>query len=362
MKSTKQPILALSCALLVAAVAYAPTAQAEWKIASKDGSSSIKFGILIQPRADSISPDTGSSTNNLYLRRFRVLAGGKINDRWSFFFETDTPNFGKRGADGSKNHGDIFVQDLVVTYKPQSDAFMLDIGQLLSEVTYNSNQSAVSLMAPDFAATSFVWAGALDTKVGRDYGIRARGYLAGDRLEYRASMLQGSKSDASSSLRFLGRLMYNFFEPQKGLFYAGTTLGKKKILSLGVSYDTQDDYKTTSVDFFYDQPIGEGSAVTLQASLSNIDGGIFLTSLPEQDNTMMEAGFYHGGSKLLPFVQYTKQDFAAGFANDVEKTLAGIGYFFKGHGGNVKLSYANVDRAGAPGQDELWLQLQMFSF
>lgn len=337
----------------------APTAQAAWQIG--DDESSIKFGYLAKLRGESISPAVGSSEQNLFFRRLRILAGGKLNDKWSFFFETDSPNLGKE-VGGSKNGGDIFMQDFVVTYKPKSDAFMLDVGQLLAAVTYNSNQSAVTLLAPDYIPTSFVWAGALDTKVGRDYGIRARGYLMNDKLEYRASILQGNRgADSTNSFRFFGRVMYNFFEPMKGLFYTGTTLGKKRLLSIGASVDTQDDYQATSVDFFYDQPLGE-NAITVQASWSSLDGESFLPGIPKQDNTTLEAGYYFGGSKVMPFVQLSNRDFNDVALGDIDTSMVGIGYYFRGFNGNVKFSLGTTDVSGGPSTDTAWLQLQAFTF
>jgi len=363
MVSKNQRILAFAAALsLTTLIGAAPTAQAAWQIDGGDGSS-IKFGFLAQMRAESFDPDVGSSQNNLFFRRLRLLTGGKINDQWSFFFETDSPNLGKGEADGTKNNGNIYIQDFVVTYKPKSDAFMLDFGQLLAAVTYNSNQSAVSLLATDYAPTSFVWSGPLNANVGRDYGVRARGYLMNDHLEYRASILGGQRgTDSSNSFRFFGRLMYNFFEPHKGLFYTGTNLGKKKQLSIGASVDTQEDYQTTSVDAFWDQPLGGGNAFTLQGSWSSLDGDVFLTSLPKQDNIMVEAGFYFGSAKLMPFVQYTNRDFDNSALSDVDTTLVGVGYFFRGHSGAVKLSWGNTDVSGGASSDTIWLQLQAFSF
>jgi len=352
-------VAALSLTMLLGA---APTAQAAWQISSEDGSNSIKFGFLAKLRGESIDPPTGSAEQNLFFRRLRILAGGKLNDKWSFFFETDSPNLGKESG-GSKNHGDIFIQDFVVTYKPSSDKFMLDFGQLLAAVTYNSNQSAVSLLATDYQPTSFVWAGALDTKVGRDYGVRARGYLMNDKLEYRASLLSGNRgADSTNSFRFFGRVMYNFFDPMKGLFYKGTSLGKNKHLSIGASIDTQEDYQTTSVDFFFDQPLG-GNALTVQGSWSSLDGENFLTGIPEQDNMTLEAGFYFGESKLMPFVQFSSRDFSDDTANtDVDTTMIGIGYFFRGFNGNLKFSWLSADPDTGGSTDTIWLQLQAFYF
>lgn len=353
-------VAALSLTMLLGA---APTAEAAWQIKSEDGSSDIKFGFLAKLRGESIDPPVGSAEQNLFFRRLRILAGGKLNDKWSFFFETDSPNLGKE-VGGAKNHGDIFIQDFVVTYKPKSDKFMLDFGQLLAAVTYNSNQSAVTLLATDYQPTSFVWAGPLDTKVGRDYGVRARGYLMNDKLEYRASILSGNRgADSTNSFRFFGRVMYNFFDPIKGLYYKGTSLGKNRHLAIGASIDTQEDYQTTSLDFFYDQPLGNaGNAFTVQGSWSNVDGDVFLPTLPDQDNMTLEAGFLFGGSKLMPFIQATSRDFSDAGLADVDTMMFGIGYFFRGFNGNLKFSWGQSEPDGGESTDTLWLQLQAFYF
>jgi hypothetical protein len=363
MGSKRQRLYAFAAALGVAGVlGGAPPAHAEWKIEGPDGSS-IKFGFLVQGRGEYTDPDAGDDSNDLYFRRLRLLAGGKLTEELSFFFETDSPNCGKRDSSGTKDSCDIGMQDFVITYKPVSDAFMLDIGQILGEVSYNSNQSAISLMATDYGATSFVWAGPLNTKVGRDYGVRARGYLFSDRLEYRASVVEGNRGDSDNDLRIVGRLMYNVIGSQKGLFYTGTTLGKKQLLSFAGSYDKQDDYKAYTVDGFWDQPLTNGNGVTVQAAYSHLDGDDFLASLPEQDNIFAEAGFFHAGTKLLPFVQYSNQDFDDDALNDVEKMQFGVGYMYNGFNGNLKLSYAKVDvDGGGNDRDEWWLQGQFFKF
>lgn len=353
--------LALAASLSLAGfLGASQTAHAQWQI-DGPGDSSIKFGYLAQMRADAV--DNGSDTaTDLYFRRLRILAGGRINDQWTYFFESDSPNLGKGGPNG-KNTADIFMQDFVVSYRPQSDALILDFGQLLGEVTYNSNQSAASLLTTDYGPNTFAWAGALDTRVGRDYGVRARGYLFNDRLEYRASILQGNRgTDSSNDLRFLGRLMYNVFEAQKGLFYTGTTLGRMQILSFGVSFDTQEDYSTISVDGFWDQPLAEGNNLTVQANWSRVDGDDFLTTLPKQDNSMVEAGFLHAASKLMPFVQYAEKDFDTAVLSDVKKAQVELAYWFAGHNGSLKFSYATTDVDGGEDVDEWWLQLQIFRF
>jgi hypothetical protein len=364
MGSKSQRFFAFAAALSVTSfLGVVPDAQAEWKIEGPDGSS-IKFGFLMQGRAEYNDYDSSDESYDLYFRRLRLLAGGRLTDTLTFFFETDSANLGKRKSDGTKDNGsDLTMQDFVVTWQPGGDAFMLDVGQLLSAVSYNSNQSAITLMATDYGATSFVWSGPLDLKVGRDYGVRARGYLLNDALEYRLEVLEGNRGESDNDLRTFGRVMFNVFDPMKGLFYTGGTLGKKQHLAFGASYDKQDDYEAWTLDSFWDQPIGDnGSALTVNAAYSHVDGDDFLTSLPEQDNIFAEVGYYFGGMKLRPFIQYTDQDFDPDDLNDVEKTQFGVGYYFNGYNGNLKLSYASVDRDGGNDADEWWLQAQFFKF
>ena len=155
---------------------------------------------------------------------------------------------------------------------------------LLLEQSYNHNQSAATLMPVDYGPYTFVESAPTGERVGRDYGLRARGYLAGDHLEYRAGVYQGVRgTNASNDLRFTGRLMYSFFTPPVGLFYRGTSLGKTQTLSFGTSYEKQEDYDSFGFDVFYDQPWGEGNGFTAQADYVALDGGYVPHRPPRAD-------------------------------------------------------------------------------
>lgn len=363
LNALRGPILSIACLGCAGLLGFAAPADAQWQISTEDGSTSIKFGFLVQARAEFVEDLVGDTEQNLFFRRLRILAGGKLTDELSFFLETDSPNLGKGGGvAGDKNAGDVFIQDFVVTWTPQSDDFNLDVGMLLVETSHNANQSAVSLLATDYAPISFVSSGPIDARVGRDYGVRARGYVFDDKLEYRAGVFQGKRGeDLDNEFRFVGRLVYNVFEPEKGLFYSGTTLGAKRILSFGASYDTQEDYEAYAADVYWDQPVGAGDAFSGQVDWIHYDGDAFLP-IPEQDDLLVEAGYYFGGSKLMPFFQYSQRDFDSEALPDEEKSQVGLGWMFRGHKGNVKLSYAQLSRDGFDDRDEIWLNFQAFTF
>lgn len=349
----------LTAALLGAA--HPAAAQLQWT--SKDEKTSFRVGILGQVQAESADvAGTDDTANNLFLRRLRLIMGFNLNEKLSIFMDTDSPNLGKSNNAGVKDTGDVFIQDFVASYK-FSQGFILDGGLLLLDQSYNHNQSAATLLAVDFGPYTFVESAPTQSRTGRDYGFRARGYLAGDHLEYRAGIYQGLRGvNASNNFRFAGRLMYSFFTPQVGIFYRGTSLGKTRTLAFGGSYDTQEEYDQYGVDVFYDQPLGGGNGFTLQADYNNIDGDTFLTALPKQTNILIESGLYISSAKLMPFVQYASQNFDAAARIDEERLTGGLAYFASGHNNTVKLSYTRIEPKRGDSRKQINLQWQIFQY
>ena len=343
------------CVFLSSAAAFG-----QWQITSEDGESSIKFGFLAVMRADSEEQADGDDLENLYFRRLRIMFGGKLSSKWSFFFETDSPNLGKSDATGNKNADDVFIQDFFITYT-HSDAFKADFGLLLIPLSRNSTQSAVTHLASDYGPYSFLNSAPTRSRVGRDYGVQARGSLADKKLEYRLGVYDGDR--AVDDLRFAGRVMYHVFDVETGMFYTGNNLGAKRMLSFGVGFDTQDDYQAIGYDVFYDQPVGGGgSAFTFQADLIQYDGGTTFASLPEQDAMLLELGYYFGGSRWQPWVQYAERDFDDASLADLDSTYVGINYRMKKHNRVFRLAYGQLGTDGAEDRDVIQLTLQLFQF
>lgn len=356
--------LALRATLLLTALAVflVPTAAfGQWQITSEDGESSIKLGYLAVMRADSEDQADGDSLENLYFRRLRILFGGKLSPKWSYFFETDSPNIGKSDAAGNKGASDVFIQDFFVTYTHTS-AFKLDFGLILIPLSRNSQQSAVTHLASDYGPYSFLNSAPTKSRVGRDYGVQARGSLAENKFEYRFGVYDGDRG-ASDDFRYSGRVMYHVFDPETGMFYTGNNLGGKRMLSFGASFDTQDDYEAVGFDVFYDQPVGSsGSAFTFQADVIQYDGGTTFASLPDQDTLLVEAGYYFGASKWQPWVQLAERDYADPALADTDSTFVGVNYRMKKHNRVLRLAYGQLGTEGQDDRDVLQLTLQMFQF
>jgi methyl-accepting chemotaxis protein len=189
----------------------------------------------------------------VYVRRLRLIGGATLTRKLRLFVDSDTPNLGREIAGERQNT--TYLQDLIVTYV-ERDELQIDAGLLMVPVSYNSLQSAASLLAIGYGPYSFVSSAPTTSKAGRDQGVQARGYLAGKRFEYRVGAFRGVREiDSDAPLRTPVRVVWYAFEPQTGFFYTGTTHGKKRLLGVGASVDRQDGYSSQAVDFFYETPV-----------------------------------------------------------------------------------------------------------
>ncbi len=357
--------LRLGAAAVVVLTLGAGTASAQWQIESKDGKSSLKFGFLVQPQMEMLeTADQTATSTNLYVRRFRVLFGGNFSEKWSFFFETDSPNIGKANpATGVKDAGDVFIQDAYVTYN-HSMAVKVDVGMLMLPHSRNGTQSAATLLAVDYGGYTFLDAGPAGERVGRDYGIQLRGYPAKQKLEYRLAVSQGVRGvNAKNPLQISGRAVYYPWGAETGFFYGGTFQGTKKQAGFGGGFAVQDDATILSADAFFETPtVNKSQGLTLQVNWMRYDGGTFLSSLAEQQAFLFEAGYHLANHKLSPFVQYVIRDFASAATPDQNSLQVGVAWWLAGHQRNIKFS---VGRQGIEGQDsrtQALLQLQLFYF
>jgi hypothetical protein len=367
---------ALICQILTSGVTAlllsgsALPAAAQWQTASKDGASSIKLGFLIQPQAELLeTADQEATSTNLFVRRVRLLVGGAFGERWSFFFETDSPNLGKTSPNpgistpGLKDQSDIFVQDAYLTYS-QNQAFKVDAGMIMLPHSRNGTQSAGTLLAVDYGPYTFLDSGPGGERVGRDYGVQLRGYPAGQKLEYRLAVSQGVRGpEARNPLRVSGRAVYYPFGAETGFFYGGTFQGTKRQMGVGGGFDVQEDANIYSADVFFEAPLLDNrQGVTVQFNWMRYDGGSFLPVLPKQDAFLVEAGYHVWNHRLTPFVQYQARSFASAAMPGQDTFQAGLAWWLAGHLRNLKFSIGRLHADGQADRTQALVQLQLFYF
>jgi len=354
---------------LVGWLVWAAPASAQWQIESKDGKANIKIGILAQPQLETLeTADEQATSANLFIRRLRILFGGAVSERWSFFVETDSPNVGKGNTNagptsGIKESGDIYLQDAYVTYA-QNEAFKIDAGMIMLPHSRNGTQSAATLLPVDYGPYTFLDAGPSGERVGRDYGVQLRGYPAKQRLEYRLALAQGIRgTEARNPMRVSGRVVYYPFGAETGFFYAGTFQGTKKQVGIGASFDAQGDFRAYSADGFVELPtFNKTQGFTVQVNWMRHDGGATIAALPRQNTWLLEAGYHLFGHRLTPFVQYQARDFANAAIPDQSHLQLGAVWWMKGSQRNLKVSVGRLQVAGGPTRTQALAQLQIYYF
>jgi hypothetical protein len=352
--------LALFASVFLVAGAADARAQAVIKV---NDDVNFKLGVLGQFQADWLEdPGTDANIDNLFVRRVRLMFGGQVARNVTFFVETDTPNLGKVTPPSAKNitPGTI-IQDAYADFKV-SEAFMIDAGLMFVPFSHNSLQSAATLLPVDYGAYTFSQSTPTQSSTGRDTGFQARGYFMGDHLEYRLGAFQGARDPRShNSFRYVGRVQYNFFDTDNGFFYAGTSLGKKRIVSVGVAFDAQKNYNGVDADAFVDWPAGPG-AFTGQFDYNHFDGDVTFLTLPKQDNVLLELGYLVREWKLTPVLQYARRDISDLTTGDENRVSIGANYWWAGHNANIKAAFTRIAPAGLATQHEVTVQLQIFYF
>ncbi|SHL67630.1 short chain amide porin [Chitinophaga jiangningensis] len=343
------------------------------------------------PSADKSAKDWNKGFS---LYRARVLVGGQLTKKASFFLETEIPSPIGIQSNGEKN---VKVSPIILDAQLEytfSNAFQLIAGMQLVSNNRNGLQGAAGLMANDFSYFQYPYNlfsnSPLQGNFGRDLGINARGFLANDKLEYRLGVFTGRNIDGGAPLRTVGRLAYNFLDAEKDFYYAGTKLGKGKTLAWAAGFDAQANYINYSTDVFFDYPLGNAGSITANAAFQYLSGGTdlsskysFATLIPKQTIQFLELGYYFKKVKLQPWIRYENQAISAEAeqtggiktasfdkVNSSSVMGGGLNYFFNGTGTNLRLSYTtrtyNVPTAADDYTKktfgQIWLQAQFFIF
>lgn len=372
----------------------------------------FRLGFQLQGWAEWLQDQTSEGyQQNFKIRRVRLIAAGQVAKNVTFFFQTDNPNMGATTGTSVKalNSG-FLVQDAFGEWHPFSnDMFILDFGKMLMPFTRNSLQSTSSHLALDGGTWTFLQSAPLQGDAGRDLGVQFKSYLVNDHLEIRAGVFDGFRAAANTAgagsrnpYRFVGRVVYNVFDTEKGYVPVGTNLGKKRILAFGAGYDTQGGFTTPATatlpegkgykayggDIMLDWPVGPGdmkngmSAITAHADFIHFDGGCGLTSvgaratncliptLFKQDELFTDLGFYFKPIELQPFIRFETENFkeTIDHGRNIRRYMGGFNYYVAQQNMKITAAFERIVPATAPATarvkntNHVVVQLQFYYF
>lgn len=321
----------------------------------------FRLGALIQGWSDwTQDPVGGGYAQNFFLRRARLIIAGNVAPDVSFLFDADSPRLGSAGSTGAKTISTGFlVQDAFGEWKFAGYTAMIDVGLLYPPQARSVITSSATLLSFDSPTIAQQETGPLQGSAGRDVGLSVKGYLLGDRLEYRAGAFDGHRQPATASdagsrnpFRAAVRVQYDVYDAEKGYTYTGTNRGAKKILAIGAWGDTQGDFRSYGADVFADVPVGK-DAVTWEfdylfydggKEFQTVVGGIPTPVLPKADVFFTQAGYYFHAVALQPFARYERlavreEQFQTG---DQQRYSGGFNWYVSGQNLKVTAFYEGI--------------------
>ena len=301
-------------------------------------------------------PVQSEDVNDLFVRRARFLLRAKASPRLEIYLQLGQDSAGSKVL---KPDAGFRIKDFYLNYR-RAEGLQVLVGQFKVPFLRQNLESGFNQLLVDRAALASLRP-ALEGQ--RDEGGMIWGNHGG--FQYRVAVFDGSDQDATntrSTFRAATRLSYNWFNPEPGAGYAGTTIGEKRILQVGLQGDAQnhrmdpkDDasfttlnrgYRAWAADLYLDQPFGGGWALTLE--------GAWLDRQDDYDSpgvsTRSIKGSYAQGGLLLPgHVGQGRLQLVARYEDlETERGAVesgainrgvGINYFGKGHDRKIQFDY-----------------------
>ena len=311
--------------------------------------------------------------NDFLIRRAYMYLKGDVTKYVSFFTHVasdkvgmEKPTGGTLDRPGIGLGSGVAWRDLWITLN-LDEAFKIQMGRMYVPLTRNyGTTSTKAMLTMDLPFLQGGSRGGIfyAQKVGRDDSITLWGNPLDGKLQYRFMISEGVEGDNNpeDNLRFAGRLSLSLLEPETSWFNKGTYLGKKRVLSLGLGFQSQEDLtlggiegednQVWTADVFFDHPVGEG-AVTFEGAYIDIEdvteGGPNpyhdLESGDDGENWYINAGYLFPGTlgigQVQPYIRYETVDVDK--KNETDFWSGGVNYYIKGHNCKLTADYMHVD-------------------
>ena len=304
-------------------------------------------------------PAQEENIQDFFVRRMRLIFRAKVSKSLDIALQVGQDNLGSKVL---RDDAGLRIKDAVINYR-KNEGFQIAVGQFKVPFLRQNLCSGFNQLLVD---RSFVTALRPAIEGQRDEGGMMWGNKGG--FQYRAAVFDGSDQEdvnTRSSLRGTARVSYNWFTPETGVAYTGTTLGEKKILQVSAQADAQNGrvdardeagftaelraYKAWAAEVFYDQPLGKRWAITGE--------GAWLQRRDDYETagltTRSTNGEYGQAGILLPWSAGPGRIQIAGRWEEIEfdrggaesslraRTL-GLTWFTKGHDRKIQFDHGEV--------------------
>jgi hypothetical protein len=282
-------------------------------------------------------PDAPRTDTEYFVNLTRLAARGQIAPGVGFLVATG----------GQRNLGSFEIWD-AVAFLELAPSLTVDAGRVLLPFVRHAQQFTVGLQTHDFQRTAFLYPRG-STLRRRDEGVRIRGLLGGETVDYRVAITRGLDTGLGVP-RLTGRMGMNGGRAEPGYVFPGTYLGGRPVLTAGIAFDLQPDvlegggtYRALGADAFWSVPVGEHRA-TGQAALVHYRG----LNGPGADGrpavldrsgvgAVFDAGYLAGTAGPVVALEWFRPQGVAGFDDQLLAAHLGLNWWLRGTAAGVKL-------------------------
>ncbi|MBN2800490.1 MAG: hypothetical protein JXX28_15220 [Deltaproteobacteria bacterium] len=311
------------------------------------------------------APNQEGPGMDFYTRRARIIIKGQATQDVSYMVGLLTSDIGVNGD----YTGRTLNPDGWIDYK-FSPSLKVAFGHMITPFS-RAMQSGSKLYSLDLHGSVFKRAGAMSSM--RDSGVMFHGLLADKKIDYRVGVFDGVVSktgnvvndngtpddpsdDVTTSVttglydtpRVVGRLAYNVFEAEPEIYLAGSYLGKRKVLTFGLSWDVEPGvgvenglYYAAAFDWLADIPMEDNGLTVLGAAYYYGEGG----AMPPGLALFNDLGYRIG--KVNPLVGVEMVMPSEGDTGKRTAVLPGVNYWIDGHKASIKAQVGAVNANAA---------------
>lgn len=332
-----------------------------------------------------------SSATNYYLDRDRLSFLGMANETYGYALQLEyvggqTIQATQVIPRDQANKYRLSALDYYVTAS-YADAFNIRAGRTKHVLTREVDEACFEPLSIDRSLFILGPFGNGD-KTTRDNGIVFWGNLFHDVFQYRAAAMVGNnygeQKPDNAGYRYTGRVHITLLDPEAGIGYRGSYLGKKKVLTFGAGYEMEpnavfstyaggvgagsENYQAYTYDGFFEYPTDMGTFTLSGAYLKADFGNAGTRGVPDAMDLYGEKnGYYWKAAYMLGKFQVYGRIEKWAFARllgvpdqHVDWTAEGINYYIKGQDLRLTLEFEKIAFNKPPSQDfnSTVLQLQ----